>query len=147
MTAEASITIDTRIVYKLSQNQKQDLLILYQNEWWSNQRTLEDIEVILEKTSLIIGLVELASDRLIGFTRVLTDYFRYAYIYDVIVHPEYRKLNLGKKLLATVLEHPEIKDLTSIELSCRKNLMPFYKQFGFTENYGESIAMRRRKDQ
>lgn len=146
MTTEISAEIDIKIVYELSQNQKQDLWILYQNEWWTNKRTLEDIEIILEKTSLIIGLVESSSDRLIGFTRVLTDYFKYAYIYDVIVHPEYRGLNLGKKLLTVALEHPEIKDLASIELSCKKHLMPFYKQFGFTENYGESIAMRRRKD-
>ena len=134
------------MVHQLTATQKQDVLVLYKNEWWSAERTLEDIETIIQKTSLIIGLVDPTSNRLIGFTRVLSDYFKYAYIYDVIVHPDYRGLHLGKKLLALVLQHPDLKNLNCIELTCRKNMMSLYKQFGFSDDYGESIAMRRRQD-
>ena len=141
-----NIVTEITVVHELTIAQKQDLLALYKNEWWSADRTLEDIEIILAKSSLIIGLLDLTSSRLIGFTRVLSDYFKYAYIYDVIIHREFRGLDLGKKLLDLVLQHPELKNLTSIELTCRKNMMSFYQKFGFTENYGESIAMRRRKE-
>lgn len=145
-TLERKVVTEVTVVHELTVAQKQDLLVLYKNEWWSTGRTMEDIEIIIAKSSLIIGLVDPVSNCLIGFTRVLSDYFKYAYIYDVIVHQEYRGLNLGKKLLNLVLQHPEFKNLNCIELTCRKNMMPFYHQFGFTENYGESIAMRRRKD-
>lgn len=137
---------EVKVVHKLTHDQKKDLLVLYKNAWWSCDRTLENIETILKNSSLIIGLVDPADDRLIGFTRILSDYFEYAYIYDVIVLPNYRGLKLGKKILELALQHPDIKDIKFIELTCTEQMKPFYERFGFSENYGETIAMRRRKN-
>lgn len=133
-------TMQIDVVHQLTSTQKNDLLVLYKNEWWTCDRTLADIETILSKSSLIIGLVDAVNNRLIGFTRVLSDYFKYTYIYDVIIHPDYRGMDLGKKLINTVLQHSDFKNLR-LELTCRKDMMSFYKQFEFSEDYGASIAM------
>lgn len=57
----------------------------------------------------------------------------------------YRGYGLGKKLIETIINHPDMKNIKNIELVCRKEMMPFYSQFGFTEDYGKSISMRLQK--
>lgn len=134
------------IVNKLTSKHQQDLLTLYSNEWWCYDRTLLDVERIIQNSSLIVGLIDPSRDRLIGFARALTDYFKYAYIYDVIVHQEYRGLDLGKRLLTHILQHEDIKELGSVELVCRKDMLLFYAQFGFTADYGDSLVLRRHQN-
>lgn len=134
------------VVNTISEDHENDLLVLYKNEWWSCNRTAMDIKIILKNSSLIFGLVDTSTSKLIGFTRILTDYFKYVYLYDVIVHPDYRNLKLGRKLIDAVFDHQAISKIANIELVCKKEMMPFYKQFGFSENYGESIAMRKQRE-
>lgn len=134
--------MNLKIVQLLDEKQKKDLLSLYHEAWWSCERTAEDVEIILAKSSFYVGIITDDGNQLIAFARVLTDYFQFSYIYDVIVQKSHRGDGLGKQLIETILSHPAIQGIKNIELVCRKEMMPFYKQFGFTEDYGKSIAMR-----
>ena len=131
------------IVNELSERHKQQLLPLYQNEWWSKNRSAHDVETILKGSSFVVGLVHKISDDLIGFARVLTDYFKYAYVYDVIIVPKYRGRDLGKYLIEQALNHPILKEVKYIELTCLEGMCSFYEQFGFTKDYNASVPMRR----
>lgn len=134
------------VINEIGIKHRLDLLELYKNEFWTYDRVENDLDVILSKSSFIIGLVDITSNKLIGFTRGLTDYFRFAYIYDVIVHPDYRSLGLGRKLMKLALEHKDIQTIRNVELVCKKDMTSFYQDFGFSENYGNDlIAMRRRQ--
>ena len=125
-----------KVTQSLDEMHKKDLLSLYHSAWWSCERTVDDVEIILSNSSFYIGLVCENNNQLIAFSRVLTDYFQFSYIYDVIVHANYRGQNLGKQLIEIiVVNHPTIKEVKNIELVCRKEMIPFYKQFGFTEDY------------
>lgn len=130
------------ITQLLDEKQKNDLLSLYQNNWWSYNRTKQDVDFILKNSSFYVGIVDVNDNRLIAFSRILTDYFQFSYIYDVIVHKDYRNLGLGKQLIQTIINHPALKDVKNIELVCRKDMMQFYKNLGFSEDYGKSISMR-----
>lgn len=133
-----------KIVSELDSDHCKNLLELYKNEYWTHDRVESDLEVILSKSSFIIGLVDIRSNRLIAFTRGLTDYFRFAYIYDVIVHPEFRSLGLGHELMQLALKHEAIKNIRNVELVCKRDIREFYQEFGFAEDYGNDlIAMRR----
>ena len=134
-----------KIVHELSETHKTQLLELYQHEWWSIGRTKEDVEAILAGSSFVIGIVEQDTHTLVGFSRMLTDFFKYAYVYDVIVAKDYRGLGLGNLLLKSIIEHPKLNHITNIELVYRKAFMPFYEKFGFSSDYGESVAMRRQE--
>ncbi len=127
-------------VNELSNEQKQQLCELYQLEWWTTGRTLKDVDIILNNSSFIVAYVN--NNKLVAFARVLTDYFSHAYIYDVIVEQDFRKSGLGKILINAILNHEKLANIKSIELICRKELMPFYEQFGFTADYGLSTTMR-----
>ena len=131
------------VVHSLDAAQKIDLLYFFQNEWWTDTRTEEDLEIILKGSSFIVGMLDPDDGRLVAFSRVLTDTFMSAYIYDVIVLRGYRRSGLGKLLIETTLAHPMIKNIKSVELICSKELLPFYQKFGFTTDYGFSVPVRR----
>lgn len=108
--------------------QKDQLLKLYQNEWWSLNRTKQDVDKILQGPSIIIGIVDKNTDTLAGFARILTDYFKYAYIYDVIVAKDYRNKGLGALIMNTVINHPKLLNIKNLELTCKKEMIKFYEK-------------------
>jgi GNAT superfamily N-acetyltransferase len=138
-----------RIVETLTESQVSDLMDLYKNEFWCNQRTREDVVKMLAATDVIIGLVDEGDGvpprklRLIGFTRVMTDFVYRGTIFDVIVHPTYRKMGLGKVLMDAVLNHPQLQAVENLSLNCLPKMIPFYKRWGFTDDIGEMKFMRK----
>ena len=78
-----------------------------------------------------------------GFARVLTDYTTLAYILDVIVSADHRGKALGKLLMQSIIQHEKLKKVKKIELACKAEMVPFYKQFGFLEKHSDTLVMRR----
>src|SRR5580658_5650151 len=108
---------------------------------WSNTRTREDVDTILNH-SLSIGLVDDTTGKLIGFTRIISDCFKYAFIFDVLLEESYRGKQLGRLLLETALNHPALKKVTVFELHCHPDMVSFYKKFGFTQDFENVRALR-----
>ena len=131
-----------RIVEILTESQVSDLMDLYKNEFWSDKRTRQDVEKMLASTDVIIGLVD-ECDRLIGITRVLTDFVYRAMIFDVIIKPTHRKMGLGAKLMDAVLNHPKLQTVENFALNCLPHMMPFYERWGFSDDVGEIKFLRR----
>src|SRR5687768_17649160 len=46
--------------------------------------------------------------QMIGCARAITDFTRFAYLSDVYVEPEHRGHGLGRWLVQTMLEHPDV---------------------------------------
>ena len=131
-----------RIVEILTESQVSDLMDLYKNEFWSDKRTRQDVVKMLASTDVIIGLVD-ECDRLIGITRVLTDFVYRAMIFDVIIKPTHRKMGLGAKLMDAVLNHPKLQTVEHFYLNCLPNMMPFYERWGFSDDVGGLKFLRR----
>jgi predicted GNAT family N-acyltransferase len=133
-----------RIVETLTESQVSDLMDLYKNEFWSDKRTRQDVVKMLASTDVIIGLVdECDASRLIGITRVLTDFVYRAMIFDVIIKPTHRKMGLGAKLMDAVLNHPKLQTVEHFYLNCLPNMMPFYERWGFSDDVGGLKFLRR----
>ncbi len=73
------------IIENLSYFHQEKLFLLYRQMWWADHRTKEEMEKIIKNSSFVVGIIDYKRDRLVGFARVLTDYFTLAYIFDVIV--------------------------------------------------------------
>ncbi|WP_445244634.1 GNAT family N-acetyltransferase [Microcoleus sp. OTE_8_concoct_300] len=131
-----------RIVETLTESQVSDLMDLYKNEFWSDKRTREDVVKMLASTDVIIGLVD-ECDRLIGITRVLTDFVYRAMIFDVIIKPTHRKMGLGAKLMDAVFNHPKLQTVENFALNCLPHMIPFYERWGFSDDVGEIKFLRR----
>lgn len=129
------------ITEKLTADQFDQLHALYQQMWWSAGRTKEEITTLL-KHSLPFGLINNDNHQLVGFARVLTDTLRFAYIYDVMVSESLRNKGLGKFIIEHILSFPALKNVKYFELTCVNELVDYYKQFGFQDEYGNLNPMR-----
>lgn len=131
-----------QIVSQLTENQIIELVDLYKNEFWSNKRTLEDVVQMLAASDIIIALVD-DNEKLIGFTRILTDFVYRAIIFDVIIKPTHRNMKLGSKLMDAVVNHPQLKSIEWIALCCLPEMIPYYERWGFTSELGKMQLMFR----
>lgn len=125
--------MDFKQVDTLTASQIEDLVWLYQQEWWTKGRTLFDVQLMLQHCGIVIAFCEPETDRLVAFTRILTDYVYKALIFDVIADMEYRGQGLGKVLMDAVINHPRLENVQSLELYCAEEMIPFYLKWGFTE--------------
>ncbi len=96
--------------------------------YWANTRPRERTERAIQN-SLVFGVYD--GERQIGVARVVTDYSIFAYLCDVFIQEEYRLHGLGKWLIRTVMEHPDLKDMRRWVL-VTNDAHGLYKQFGFT---------------
>ena len=114
---------------------------LFQNEWWSKNRTLNETKILINNSQLNFGLM---NPNLIGYARVLTDYHDTAIILDVIIKNEFKRIGLGTLFLKNILAHKQVKKIDKIDLHCKGNLFDFYHSLGFVKNLNEMIWFRRK---
>jgi len=133
-----------RTVYELSPSYIHQLYHLYRREWWTKDRTLEQTEKVLKHSQVIVGLLNEA-DELVGFARVLTDFTFKALIFDLIVKEEYREQGLGRRLLEAIFLHEALRDVRHFELYCLEEMVPYYRRFGFSEEMGKLVFLRRER--
>lgn len=129
------------VIYEFSEEHVEQLHQFYQTVWWAQNRSLEDTKRCVSGSQLCIGLID-SGDRLVGFTRVLTDYTFKALLFDVIVCESQRGNGLGNKLMSIVKEHEKLKDVKHFELYCLPEMQEFYIKHGFTSELGELQFMR-----
>ncbi len=119
-----------RQVEKLAEGQVADLHALFQSEWWTKERSLDDVRMMVENSSLVVAFVD-EDEKLVGFCRILTDFVFRATIYDVIVSQSCRGQGLGRKLMDAVSQHPRLQRVSTLSLRCKPEMTPFYEKWGF----------------
>ena len=80
------------------------------------------------ENSLCFGVYR--GDEQVGFARVVTDRAAIAYLGDVFIVPGHRGRGLGKWLVATVMEHPDLQGLRRFMLGT-EDAHSLYERFGF----------------
>ncbi|EEF60789.1 GNAT family N-acetyltransferase [Pedosphaera parvula] len=132
-----------RLINSLTESQTHDLHQLYQQEWWSKGRSLQEVTTVLAHSDLVFGLCDPTTERLLAFTRLLTDRVFKAILFDVIVHQDHRGEGLGTELMQQVLNHPVVQQVQHVELYCLPERFRLYRSLGFTEELGTLRLMRR----
>src|SRR5512138_3201982 len=74
--------------------------------YWAKGRPRERTERAIAN-SLVFGLYE--GNKQIGMARVISDYTIVAYLCDVFIHEAYRGHGLGKWVIETILDHPDLR--------------------------------------
>ncbi len=137
---------DYKTVESLDEGHIQQLLALYQGEWWTRGRRLEDVRRMLDGSDYVFALCSVPDGRLAAFARVLTDGVFKALLFDVIVAPEFRERGLGRRLLDSIVSHPTLGHVKHLELYCLPELVAFYEQWGFSTEVSGVTFMRRNAD-
>ena len=68
----------------------------------------------------------------IGFARLITDCATFAYLGDVYILEEHRGNGLSKRLMESIIEHPELQGLRRMVLATY-DAHTLYEKFGFKE--------------
>jgi ribosomal protein S18 acetylase RimI-like enzyme len=129
------------VLDRIDADRDEQLLELFHGAWWTAQRSPEAIRRMLQGSEVVVGLV--MSNRLVAFARAVTDNAFLAVVLDVIVDARYRGMGLGARLMDELLKRPELSAVDSVELICQPELIAFYRRWGFTDEVGRSLLMRR----
>jgi N-acetylglutamate synthase-like GNAT family acetyltransferase len=95
--------------------------------YWAVGRPREKTERAYQN-SLVFGVYD--GDTQIGMARIITDTSIFAYLCDVFIHEDYRAQGLGKWLMQTILQHPDLVDVRRW-LLVTSDAHGLYEQFGF----------------
>ena len=95
--------------------------------YWAKTRPRERTDKAFAN-SLVFGLYE--DNKQIGMGRVVTDFAIVAYLCDVFIHEDFRGHGLGKWLVQSMLEHPDLKHIRRWLLAT-DDAHGLYQQFGF----------------
>lgn len=116
-----------------------ELIDLYRFTHWGKSRTLEQIDRMLQGSSLCFSVRH--NDRLVAFCRILTDFVFRASLWDILVHPDHQGRGLGTALMRYTLDHPAVKPIPLI-VTYSSDLIPFLKRLGFDSNEGNLQLLR-----
>ena len=130
-------------VDRLDDGQVEQLHALFQQEWWTRGRSLDDVRRMLVGSQVVLGFVDDADGDLVAFARAITDDVYKALVLDVIVRSDHHGTGLGARLMDAVLHHPRLAGVRHLELYCRPELVAFYERWGFTTDLGKLRFMRR----
>jgi predicted GNAT family N-acyltransferase len=136
--------LDYTVVETLHERHIHELHALYQGEWWTRGRNLNDVRRIINGSSYVFGLCTNPGEQLVAFARVLTDHAFKALVFDVIVTPGVRGQGLGRQLMERIIAHRDLKDVKHLELYCLPEMVPFYEKLGFSTDVSGVTFMRRR---
>ncbi len=119
--------------YKITDEKRlfspRDVKNLLDGSYWAPDRSLELIATAMEN-SICIGVLH--EEKLVAFSRVVTDHAVFAWIADVIVHPEHRGKGLGKQMMQFIQEHPDIP--ASRQVLKTRDAHTLYERYGFARD-------------
>ena len=110
-----------------SQLQLEAIAAFLGTSYWAHQRSVATIQRSLE-SSLCFGVY--TKNAQIGLARVVTDNATFAYLCDVYILEAHRGSGLGKWLMQTVFEHPDLQGVRRFMLATR-DAHDLYAQYGF----------------
>jgi len=107
------------------------IIALYrQAGWWAE---LEEDYVLLARLvrQSYCFAVAVADGRIIGMGRAISDGVSDAYVQDVTVDEAWRRLGVGTRIVASIVNYLQANGINWIGLIAERGSAPFYGQFGF----------------
>ncbi|MCT4479069.1 GNAT family N-acetyltransferase [Peribacillus sp. NPDC101481] len=137
--------------FSISTNKKHldvDLIhnFLNQEAYWSKGIPKETVIKSIENTTLCFGVYkgEIGNEDIeqVGFARVITDLATHAYLCDVFILPDYRKLGLSKWLMEVITNHSELEGVRRFMLATN-DAHSLYKKYGFNQIDNPELFMQK----
>ncbi len=95
--------------------------------YWAECIPKSTVEKAIEN-SICFGVYK--NNKQVGFARIITDKATFAYLADVFIIKEEQGKGLGKLLLQTIHQHPDLQGLRRLLLTT-KDAHSLYEQFGW----------------
>ena len=100
------------------------------------KRSLKKVKNTLKNSSIIISLIQKkdANSKLVGFARATSDNGFNATIWDVVIHPDFQGLGLGKVIIHQLIQQLRQAEISTITLFAEPDVVSFYKKLGFIKD-------------
>src|SRR4030066_1935682 len=131
MIMEANLKSNIRII---DDTQKMDftrITEMLKDAWWSKDIGIEEVKQGADNSALVVGVFTPEGIQ-IGYSRVISDKTRFAYILDVYVDEHFRKQGVGQAMINFILHHPKLRDVYQW-LLITKDAHGVYSKAGFKQ--------------
>ena len=119
---------------------------LNQEAYWSKGIPKEIVKKSIENTPLCFGVYkgEIGNKDIeqVGFARIITDSATFAYLCDVFILPDYRKLGLSKWLMDIITNHSELQGVRRFMLATN-DAHSLYNQYDFEQIDNPELFMQK----
>lgn len=134
--------IEVRIVHRVDREQVKRLYS--EAGWWEPQDEPDSswIDRMVEGSFCFAGAF--AGDRLVGMARAISDGASDAYIQDVTVLRDYRRQDIGRRLIAVLIGCLKEKNINWIGLIAEPGSESLYERLGFEPLVGHTPMRLRR---
>nr|WP_319376821.1 GNAT family N-acetyltransferase [uncultured Methanoregula sp.] len=99
--------------------------------WWKEEYDPAEIPRLMRGSFVFAVAVDRATGRAVGMGRVISDGVSDGYVQDLVVLPRFRKLGVGARLLAALVQNCRQSGVTWIGLVAEPGTDRFYKPLGF----------------
>lgn len=106
--------------------------------FWAKARSPEEMAQAIAHSHPVVTAWD--SDRLIGFARATSDGIFRATIWDVVIHPDYQGIGLGRRLVETLIAHPHMNKVERTYLMTTHQ-QRFYERIGFECNSTTTMVL------
>ncbi len=112
--------------------------LLESTAFWAKTRRPEELALALANSDPVVTVWD--KEKMIGLARATSDGIYRATIWDVVIHPDYRGVGLGQKLVETILSHPRMNRVERVYLITTYQ-QHFYEQIGFQLNSSTTMVL------
>tara|TARA_Y100001968_G_C19240192_1_gene659030 strand:+ start:333 stop:812 length:480 start_codon:yes stop_codon:yes gene_type:complete len=104
--------------------------------FWAKNRSLDQLKIMLKNSSVITSVW--FEENMIGFGRAHSDEFFRAILWDIIVADDMQGKGIGKLIVDSLTNAPEIKNVEKVYLMTT-NSKEFYSQIGFNTSSSQTL--------
>ncbi|MGC1307264.1 MAG: GNAT family N-acetyltransferase [Phormidesmis sp.] len=109
--------------------------------FWAQARSPRGMAQAIAHSKPVVAAWD--DDQLIGFARATSDGLFRATIWDVVIHPRYQGLGLGRRLVETLIAHPHMNKVERTYLMTTHQ-QSFYERIGFECNSTTTMVLHNR---
>ena len=115
--------------------------LLNSHSFWAQGRSRGGLVRMLRGSAAVVSAWQ--GDRLVGFGRASSDGLYRAVLWDVVVAAELQGQGLGRRLVQTLLQHPQLRKVERVYLMT-SNSAGFYQRLGFETVSSQDLLLHRR---
>ncbi len=132
-----------KITHQLASIDFRQVRALLAESYWVPGISLARVRKLAANSFLVAAILD-SKKKVLAYGRVVSDGSRFAYLADVIVHPDHRGQGLGKKVVSALLHHRRLQEVDQWLLQTR-DAHSLYADFGFHGMEFPERVMTRRK--
>lgn len=122
---------DTRLIASVQPTEADRAAELLDGAYWNGDVTRTELAAAHLGSQAWVGARD-SNGTLVATARALSDGAKHAWIYDVMVAPEWRNRGLGFAVVKLALEHPAVRTARKVHLGTR-DAHGLYRKFGFID--------------